>query len=86
MGKSTIFNALTASAVPAENYPFRTVDPNVGVVPLPDPRLEKITSFFGLYLVSVIEVKLRPKEPVPPVIRIEELVNIEYFWLLLILV
>ena len=46
VGKSTIFNALTASAVPAENYPFCTVDPNIGVVPLPDPRLEKITTFF----------------------------------------
>ena len=46
MGKSTIFNALTASTVPAENYPFCTVDPNVGVVPLPDSRLEKITAFF----------------------------------------
>ena len=46
MGKSTIFNALTASAVPAENFPFCTVDPNVGVVPVPDPRLENITTFF----------------------------------------
>ncbi|HIO74598.1 MAG TPA: redox-regulated ATPase YchF, partial [Candidatus Marinimicrobia bacterium] len=46
VGKSTIFNALTASTVPAENYPFCTVDPNVGVVPLPDSRLEKITAFF----------------------------------------
>ncbi len=46
MGKSTLFNALTASAVPAENYPFCTVDPNVGMVPIPDPRLENITSFF----------------------------------------
>ena len=46
VGKSTIFNALTASAVPAENFPFCTVDPNVGVVPVPDPRLENITTFF----------------------------------------
>ena len=47
VGKSTIFNALTASSVPAENYPFCTVDPNIGVVPLPDPRLKELTSFFN---------------------------------------
>ena len=39
VGKSTIFNALTRSSVPASNYPFCTIDPNVGVVPVPDPRL-----------------------------------------------
>ena len=43
VGKSTIFNALTRSAVPAENYPFCTIDPNVGVVPVPDPRLDKLS-------------------------------------------
>ena len=43
VGKSTLFNALTRSAVPASNYPFCTIDPNVGVVPVPDPRLEKLT-------------------------------------------
>ncbi len=42
VGKSTIFNALTRSAVPASNYPFCTIDPNVGVVPVPDPRLAKL--------------------------------------------
>jgi hypothetical protein len=42
VGKSTLFNALTRSAVAAENYPFCTVDPNVGVVPVPDPRLQRI--------------------------------------------
>jgi len=39
VGKSTIFNALTTARVPAENYPFCTIDPNRGVVPVPDPRL-----------------------------------------------
>ena len=39
VGKSTVFNALTKSAVPADNYPFCTIDPNVGIVPVPDPRL-----------------------------------------------
>ncbi|MCH7612963.1 MAG: redox-regulated ATPase YchF [Candidatus Marinimicrobia bacterium] len=46
VGKSTIFNALTASSVPAENYPFCTIDPHVGVVELPDPRLEKLDIIF----------------------------------------
>jgi GTP-binding protein YchF len=40
VGKSTLFNALTKATIAAENYPFCTIDPNVGVVPLPDERLE----------------------------------------------
>ncbi len=40
VGKSTIFNALTAAAIEAENYPFCTIEPNVGVVPVPDKRLD----------------------------------------------
>ena len=40
VGKSTLFNALTNSQVVAANYPFATIEPNVGVVPLPDPRLD----------------------------------------------
>jgi len=39
VGKSTLFNALTKAQIAAENYPFCTIDPNVGVVPVPDPRL-----------------------------------------------
>ncbi|MBC8323534.1 MAG: redox-regulated ATPase YchF [Candidatus Marinimicrobia bacterium] len=46
VGKSTIFNALTASSVPAENYPFCTIDPHVGIVELPDPRLGKLAEIF----------------------------------------
>ncbi|HXF65116.1 MAG TPA: redox-regulated ATPase YchF [Burkholderiales bacterium] len=42
VGKSTLFNALTRSAIPAENYPFCTISPNVGVVPVPDRRLARI--------------------------------------------
>lgn len=42
VGKSTLFNALTNSGIGAENYPFCTIEPNVGVVPVPDPRLDKI--------------------------------------------
>lgn len=42
VGKSTLFNAMTEGAIAAENYPFCTIDPNVGVVPVPDPRLQQI--------------------------------------------
>lgn len=42
VGKSTLFNALTKKSVPAENYPFCTIDPSVGIVPVPDIRLEKL--------------------------------------------
>lgn len=42
VGKSTLFNALTKAAVPAENYPFCTIDPSVGVVGVPDERLERL--------------------------------------------
>ena len=44
VGKSTLFNALTAAEIAAENYPFCTIEPNVGVVPVPDPRLDKIAA------------------------------------------
>jgi ribosome-binding ATPase len=42
VGKSTLFNALTRAQIAAENYPFCTIDPNVGVVPVPDPRLGQL--------------------------------------------
>jgi len=42
VGKSTLFNALTKAKIAAENYPFCTIDPNVGVVPVPDKRMEKL--------------------------------------------
>ena len=47
VGKSTLFNALTRATVLAANYPFATIEPNVGVVPLPDPRLNKLAEIFG---------------------------------------
>jgi GTP-binding protein YchF len=53
VGKSTLFNALTSAAAAAENYPFCTIDPNVGVVPVPDARLAK--------LVEIVQ----PKKVVP---------------------
>ena len=45
-GKSTIFNALTAAQVPAESYPFCTIDPNTGVVAVPDSRLDQVAAIF----------------------------------------
>jgi GTP-binding protein YchF len=42
VGKSTLFNALTKSGIQAENYPFCTIEPNVGIVPVPDPRLDAL--------------------------------------------
>ena len=44
VGKSTLYNALTSAEIAAENYPFCTIDPNVGVVPVPDERLSRIAS------------------------------------------
>ncbi len=42
VGKSTLFNALTKAGIPAENYPFCTIEPNVGIVEVPDPRLQQL--------------------------------------------
>lgn len=47
VGKSTLFNALTKASVPAENYPFCTIDPSVGVVGVPDERLAKLAAISG---------------------------------------
>ncbi|MCK8517186.1 redox-regulated ATPase YchF [Methylonatrum kenyense] len=44
VGKSTLFNALTQNEIPAENYPFCTIDPNVGIVAMPDPRLDQLAA------------------------------------------
>lgn len=45
VGKSTIFNALTSAKAEAANYPFCTIDPNTGIVKVPDPRLARIAEF-----------------------------------------
>lgn len=47
VGKSTLFNALTNSKIPAENFPFCTIDPNIGVVPVPDERLLKLKEMYS---------------------------------------
>ena len=44
VGKSTLFNAITKSGIDAENYPFCTIEPNVGIVEVPDNRLQEISS------------------------------------------
>lgn len=46
-GKSSLFNALTKKSVPAENYPFTTIDKNIGVVEIPDERLKRLSTFFN---------------------------------------
>lgn len=47
VGKSTLFNALTKAGVLAANYPFATIEPNIGVVPIPDPRVDSLAQMFG---------------------------------------
>ncbi len=56
VGKSNLFNALTSKKVEAANYPFCTIEPNVGVVTVPDPRLDKIAAIF------------KPKEKIVPTV------------------
>ena len=46
VGKSTLFNALTESNIPAENYPFCTIDPHIGIVELPDSRLIELEKIY----------------------------------------
>jgi len=64
VGKSTLFNALTSSKAAAENYPFCTVEPNVGVVEVPDPRLARL---FEL---------VRPKRKVPAVVEFVDIAGL----------
>lgn len=47
VGKSTLFNALTGSSILAANYPFATIEPNTGIVPVPDERLQKLSALYG---------------------------------------
>jgi ribosome-binding ATPase len=64
VGKSTLFNALTGAAASAENYPFCTVDPNVGVVEVPDPRLDLLVE------------KVQPKSRVPAVVTFVDIAGL----------
>lgn len=57
VGKSTLFNALTGAGAPSANYPFCTIDPNVGVVQVPDPRLDRLAEMYNpeLYTPATVE-------------------------------
>ncbi|CAK0756643.1 redox-responsive ATPase YchF [Gammaproteobacteria bacterium] len=64
VGKSTLFNALTHAGIAAENYPFCTIDPNVGVVPIPDPRLTAIAAI------------VKPKQIVPTTVEFVDIAGL----------
>ena len=64
IGKSTIFNALTASDIPAENFPFCTIDHNIGAVTVPDIRLDKIATIFN------------PKQTIPTYIEFVDIAGL----------
>jgi hypothetical protein len=64
VGKSTLFNAITSGRADASNYPFCTIDPNIGIVPIPDARLDRLV---GIY---------RPVKRVPSVIEIVDIAGL----------
>ncbi len=64
VGKSTLFNSLTRAKIAAENYPFCTIDPNVGVVPVPDPRLEQLNEI------------VRPEKVVPTTMQFVDIAGL----------
>ncbi len=64
VGKSTLFNALTQSAIPAENYPFCTIEPNVGMVEVPDPRMQKLAEI------------VKPQRMVPAVVEFVDIAGL----------
>ena len=64
VGKSTLFNALTAAEIPAENYPFCTIEPNVGVVPVPDPRLAELAAI------------VKPEKTIPTVVEFVDIAGL----------
>jgi GTP-binding protein YchF len=64
VGKSTLFNAMTEAGISAENYPFCTIDPNVGIVPVPDPRLQQIANI------------VQPKSIVPTTIEFVDIAGL----------
>ncbi|MEW5707899.1 MAG: redox-regulated ATPase YchF [Pseudomonadota bacterium] len=64
VGKSTLFNALTRASIPAENYPFCTIDPNVGVVEVPDPRLAQLAAI------------VKPQRVVPAIVEFVDIAGL----------
>ena len=61
VGKSTLFNALTKNNVLAANYPFATIEPNIGVVNLPDARLKRLAEIFSSERILPAAVSLLPR-------------------------
>ena len=64
VGKSTLFNALTKAGIAAENYPFCTIEPNVGIVPVPDPRLDALADI------------VKPQKIIPTVIEFVDIAGL----------
>src|SRR5438045_8147659 len=64
VGKSTLFNALTKAGIAAENYPFCTIEPNVGIVEVPDPRLEQLAQI------------AKPQKVVPAVVEFVDIAGL----------
>ena len=64
VGKSTLFNALTAAGIEASNYPFCTIEPNVGIVEVPDPRLGQI------------QAKIPTQKVIPAAVRLVDIAGI----------
>lgn len=64
VGKSTLFNSLSSAKAEAANYPFCTIEPNVGMIPVPDPRLDKITDL------------VNPKQTIPAVVQIMDIAGL----------
>ncbi len=64
VGKSTLFNALTQAGIAAENYPFCTIEPNVGTVPMPDPRLDALA------------VIVKPERVVPTIMQFVDIAGL----------
>src|SRR6201997_254328 len=64
VGKSTLFNALTKAGIAVANYPFCTIEPNVGIVPVPDKRLEKIAEI------------VKPKQTLPTTVKFVDIAGL----------
>src|SRR5262245_16541224 len=64
VGKSTLFNALTKAGIAAENYPFCTIEPNVGIVELPDPRMGKLAEI------------VKPERVVPAIVEFVDIAGL----------